>query len=638
GRMTSETNPESGTTYYYYDSDTDPDHAYCSAAAGELVRRTDAVGNATCYAHDAAGRVTGVTYPAGSYAGVTPEKHFVYGGGHLTEAYTGPSGSKTTDLGFSYDALGRPTGLSESTPHSGGTYTVGAAYEENGALKTLSGAFPTITYGVDGEGRVATVSDPSGTGAAVSGTSYNTAGQVTGVTLGSGDSDSYTYNADTGRMAQYQFTVNGTTDTGALSWNSNGSLGELHITDGLSGTSDSRDCTYLHDDLRRLAKTTCGTDVWTYAPDLFGNLKTSGPTSFAASFSTAHNQISEVGSFVPHYDADGNLEDDPISEATGVYGWDAEGKLATAGGTALTRDALGRVAESYDGSSYTEYVYGPKGSKLEWMNGGTLKQAAVPLPGGGTAVYTGSSGPPAEYWHADGLGSVRLDSSASRTVVGSEAYTAFGGGLDASGSAPADFTGQFEDTVTGTSALYDFQQRELSPTQGRWLSPDPAGMAAVDPSDPQSWDRYAYVGGTPLEAVDPLGLKKDCTTKNPCPTFVANVWAPKGGGIDTMEWAFYQMIAWLAGGNRGSSSSSSASGGNQNQPTPNNTRNCKTGFGIGLTAGADATAGLGYGAGANGSVGAGVFAGNGLNAGGFASGGAAASAFGHGASIPGANL
>lgn len=77
----------------------------------------------------------------------------------------------------------------------------------------------------------------------------------------------------------------------------------------------------------------------------------------------------------------------------------------------------------------------------------------------------------------------------------------------------------------------------------------------------------------------------------------------------------------------------SVSGIAPNKPT------CTTGFGLGLTGGADATAGLGYGAGANGSVGAGVFGGpNGLDAGGFASGGAGASAFGHGASIPGANL
>jgi uncharacterized protein RhaS with RHS repeats len=48
--------------------------------------------------------------------------------------------------------------------------------------------------------------------------------------------------------------------------------------------------------------------------------------------------------------------------------------------------------------------------------------------------------------------------------------------------------------------------RELSQVQGRWWTPDPAGLAAVDPNNPQSWNRYAYVGGTPLSAIDPLGL------------------------------------------------------------------------------------------------------------------------------------
>jgi RHS repeat-associated protein len=43
--------------------------------------------------------------------------------------------------------------------------------------------------------------------------------------------------------------------------------------------------------------------------------------------------------------------------------------------------------------------------------------------------------------------------------------------------------------------LYDFLYREHSPVQGRWLSPDPAGMAAANPADPQTWNRYAYVEG-----------------------------------------------------------------------------------------------------------------------------------------------
>ena len=44
--------------------------------------------------------------------------------------------------------------------------------------------------------------------------------------------------------------------------------------------------------------------------------------------------------------------------------------------------------------------------------------------------------------------------------------------------------------------------------QGRWISPDPAGLSAVDPSNPQSWNRYAYVLNNPLSAIDLLGL--DC--------------------------------------------------------------------------------------------------------------------------------
>lgn len=56
--------------------------------------------------------------------------------------------------------------------------------------------------------------------------------------------------------------------------------------------------------------------------------------------------------------------------------------------------------------------------------------------------------------------------------------------------------------------MRDAPNRELS-VVGRWLSPDPAGMAAVDPSDPQSWNRYAYVRNSPLNHTDRLGLGDD---------------------------------------------------------------------------------------------------------------------------------
>jgi RHS repeat-associated protein len=72
-----------------------------------------------------------------------------------------------------------------------------------------------------------------------------------------------------------------------------------------------------------------------------------------------------------------------------------------------------------------------------------------------------------------------------------------------------NFTGMDNDTK---SDLYDFPAREYHPTQGRWVSPDPAGLQAVEMTNPQSWNRYAYVANTPLTAVDPLGLVKSDAT------------------------------------------------------------------------------------------------------------------------------
>ncbi len=102
---------------------------------------------------------------------------------------------------------------------------------------------------------------------------------------------------------------------------------------------------------------------------------------------------------------------------------------------------------------------------------------------------------------SDWEGSWRLASSPSRTETGDLAYSPYGAAY--AGSGPDAFTGQWVDTPDN---LNDFRHRLLAPMMGRWLSPDPSGMAAVNPTNPQSWNAYAYVGDTPLEATDPLGL------------------------------------------------------------------------------------------------------------------------------------
>ncbi|MGH9966712.1 MAG: RHS repeat-associated core domain-containing protein [Pyrinomonadaceae bacterium] len=52
----------------------------------------------------------------------------------------------------------------------------------------------------------------------------------------------------------------------------------------------------------------------------------------------------------------------------------------------------------------------------------------------------------------------------------------------------------------------DFAQaRYYSNTQGRFTSVDPL-MASASSGNPQSWNRYAYVGNDPLNATDPSGM------------------------------------------------------------------------------------------------------------------------------------
>lgn len=73
------------------------------------------------------------------------------------------------------------------------------------------------------------------------------------------------------------------------------------------------------------------------------------------------------------------------------------------------------------------------------------------------------------------------------------------------------FTGKEGDSESG---LDDTLFRQYSSSLGRWPSPDPAGLAATDPTDPQSWNRYAYVRNNPITRVDPSGMI-DCNPDDP---------------------------------------------------------------------------------------------------------------------------
>lgn len=150
--------------------------------------------------------------------------------------------------------------------------------------------------------------------------------------------------------------------------------------------------------------------------------------------------------------------------------------------------------------SYSQFVYSPTGTKLAVMSGQSLVVASVPLAAGAIAEY--HPGGTFYYRHSDWLGSSRFISTTTRTVYSDMAYAPFGEVYAQSGTSDVSFTDKHQDTAAG---LYDFPAREYS-IQGRWPSPDPAGLASVNPAYPQSWNRYAYVLNNPLALTDPSGF------------------------------------------------------------------------------------------------------------------------------------
>jgi hypothetical protein len=258
---------------------------------------------------------------------------------------------------------------------------------------------------------------------------------------------------------------------GNLTWNANGSLQTLAITDGFN-SGGTETCTYAHDDMGRASSATCvngSTNVWgqTFSYDPFSNITKQVPTGdTGVSWMPGYNLNNHYTLSGTSYDPNGNV----LKDTFHTYTWDATAHPATidattcgTSGTCLTYDAMGRMVEKSVGSTFTEVLYSPVG-RTAIMAGQTLNGYRVSLPGGLT--FSGNSSN-ANIYYPDWLGSVRLASGfGNRAVSVDRAFASFGetyAGVTNPSSDP-DFTGDHQDVIAG---LYDTDNRELHPTQGR---------------------------------------------------------------------------------------------------------------------------------------------------------------------------
>jgi RHS repeat-associated protein len=138
-----------------------------------------------------------------------------------------------------------------------------------------------------------------------------------------------------------------------------------------------------------------------------------------------------------------------------------------------------------------------------WRKGQLLSsvQPSLQPSGASTSTY---------HYHLDHLGTPRVVSDTSGTIIGVHDYAAFG--TENSGSLKEDpesrfkFTGHERDAQGGPlEPLDSMHARYYNAMWGRFLSVDPTMGVKAALVSPQKWNRYAYVQNNPLRYIDPDG-------------------------------------------------------------------------------------------------------------------------------------
>jgi RHS repeat-associated protein len=198
------------------------------------------------------------------------------------------------------------------------------------------------------------------------------------------------------------------------------------------------------------------------------------------------------------------------------------------------------------GPKWTFYLYGLGGEKLGSVvctqAGYNCARESANVYFGGKLVATMDAAGTYSGIVTDRLGSVR----ATKTGGGAWTQTNYYAWGEEKSPVSADGKTKYA-TYTRDSTLsgQDYaDQRYYSNIMGRFFSPDPAASASA--SDPQSWNRYLYVQGDPVNFTDNTGLLREGPGSD-IPTFSTTLVRTEVTVSDTMPGDSFPLWAMAKG-------------------------------------------------------------------------------------------
>jgi RHS repeat-associated protein len=504
---------------------------------------------ATSYTYDGNGNVKTIVYPANTN-GTVETTTYGYDGEDQLNAVSYSDGE--TSVAKTYTPDGQVATMSDTTGDTSYLYDgldrLSYVCVDGSSFTTTVGTCPggrPISYGYDGDNDQTSIGYPNGQTVQQQ---FTAADQLASVTdwssspnttsfhydadgnllttnfpTATGENDNYSYNLDD---AMTGVTMNKTGVTGGLasitltrypddSINTESTGGtpglpgptldtycytqqrelSLDITTANPSCTSSTENAYSYDSARNLTQLNgSGAGSLSYNNDnelcwTSTSSSTNGcstPPTGAATY--AYNPIGERKSFTPTsgtgsaytYNADENLTQANVAGTTLTYTYDGNGQLQTrtigSSTQPLTWDDTAGVPHLLAWGTNEYYIYGP----------------------GETAVEQISSSGTVQYLHQDQIGSTRLITSSTGTVVGSFTYNPYGGVLAKTGTATSylGYAGQYTDEKSGF--VYD---------QARWYDPATGQFMVVDPKVESTWQAYAYANDNPLTTIDPTGLQ-----------------------------------------------------------------------------------------------------------------------------------